>query len=212
MGGHRLRPGHPHRRPHWLGQDASAFLWALDHLHRLALEGRLEDRVYVVYVSPLRALNNDIEKNLRGPLAGIGERRARRWPAASPSPHGGPHGRHARRGPPGDDPAPSSRAHHHARVALHPAPDQRALPACPRAGALRHRGRGPRAHGHQARRAPGAVARAAAGAGVERERRPAATDRLLGHRESRRGGSRVPRPAHGARADGVDAGFCAPST
>src|SRR5204862_429678 len=35
------------------------------------LERRLEDRVYVVYVSPLRALNNDIEKNLRAPLAGI---------------------------------------------------------------------------------------------------------------------------------------------
>src|SRR5881628_160619 len=53
------------------GKTLAAFLWALDHLHRLALEGRLEDRVYVVYVSPLRALNNDIEKNLRAPLAGI---------------------------------------------------------------------------------------------------------------------------------------------
>src|SRR3989442_1383181 len=53
------------------GKTLAAFLWALDHLHRLGLEGRLEDRVYVVYVSPLRALNNDIEKNLRAPLAGI---------------------------------------------------------------------------------------------------------------------------------------------
>src|SRR5881409_4513734 len=53
------------------GKTLAAFLWALDHLHRLALEGQLEDRVYVVYVSPLRALNNDIEKNLRAPLAGI---------------------------------------------------------------------------------------------------------------------------------------------
>src|SRR5215475_13532457 len=53
------------------GKTLAAFLWALDHLHRLALERRLEDRVYVVYVSPLRALNNDIEKNLRAPLAGI---------------------------------------------------------------------------------------------------------------------------------------------
>jgi len=53
------------------GKTLAAFLWGLDHLHRLALEGRLEDRVYVVYVSPLRALNNDIEKNLRAPLAGI---------------------------------------------------------------------------------------------------------------------------------------------
>src|SRR5438067_9219731 len=53
------------------GKTLAAFLWALDRLHRLGLEGRLEDRVYVVYVSPLRALNNDIEKNLREPLAGI---------------------------------------------------------------------------------------------------------------------------------------------
>src|ERR671923_1280654 len=53
------------------GKTLASFLWALDHLHRLAVEGRLEDRVYVVYVSPLRALNNDIEKNLRAPLAGI---------------------------------------------------------------------------------------------------------------------------------------------
>src|SRR5205814_7022960 len=53
------------------GKTLAAFLWGLDHLHRLALAGRLYDRVYLVYVSPLRALNNDIEKNLRAPLAGI---------------------------------------------------------------------------------------------------------------------------------------------
>src|SRR6266566_3910821 len=53
------------------GKTLAAFLWALDHLCRLALDRQLEDRVYVVYVSPLRALNNDIEKNLRAPLAGI---------------------------------------------------------------------------------------------------------------------------------------------
>src|SRR5512132_715644 len=53
------------------GKTLASFLWALDHLHRLGAEGRLEDRVYVIYVSPLRALNNDIEKNLREPLAGI---------------------------------------------------------------------------------------------------------------------------------------------
>src|SRR5215813_6076781 len=53
------------------GKTLAAFLWAIDHLCRLGLERQLEDRVYVVYVSPLRALNNDIEKNLRAPLAGI---------------------------------------------------------------------------------------------------------------------------------------------
>src|SRR5688572_24587018 len=53
------------------GKTLASFLWALDHLHRLAVDGRLDDKVYVVYISPLRALNNDIEKNLREPLAGI---------------------------------------------------------------------------------------------------------------------------------------------
>src|SRR2546421_12470892 len=53
------------------GKTLASFLWALDHLHRLGLERGLEDRVYVVHVSPLRALNNDIEKILRAPLAGI---------------------------------------------------------------------------------------------------------------------------------------------
>jgi ATP-dependent helicase Lhr and Lhr-like helicase len=53
------------------GKTLASFLWALDYLHGLGRQGRLEDRVYVVYVSPLRALNNDIEKNLREPLAGI---------------------------------------------------------------------------------------------------------------------------------------------
>jgi ATP-dependent Lhr-like helicase len=53
------------------GKTLAAFLWALDHLHRLGMQRRLDDRVHVVYISPLRALNNDIEKNLREPLAGI---------------------------------------------------------------------------------------------------------------------------------------------
>src|SRR5262245_55865478 len=53
------------------GKTLAAFLWAIDHLCRLGLERQLEDRVYVVYVSPLRALNNDIEKNMRAPVAGI---------------------------------------------------------------------------------------------------------------------------------------------
>ncbi len=58
------------------GKTLAAFLWALDYLYRLGLDGRLEERVYLVYVSPLKALNNDIEKNLRIPLQGIRERAA----------------------------------------------------------------------------------------------------------------------------------------
>src|SRR5215208_6846376 len=51
------------------GKTFAAFLSALDALLRAGLAGRLEERTRVLYVSPLRALGNDIEKNLREPLA-----------------------------------------------------------------------------------------------------------------------------------------------
>ena len=53
------------------GNTLSAFLSAIDDLVRLALDGALEDTTHVVYVSPLKALSNDIQKNLQEPLAGI---------------------------------------------------------------------------------------------------------------------------------------------
>jgi ATP-dependent Lhr-like helicase len=53
------------------GKTLSAFLAAIDDLVRLALAGTLEDKTHVVYVSPLKALSNDIQKNLQEPLAGI---------------------------------------------------------------------------------------------------------------------------------------------
>src|SRR5262249_61470268 len=46
------------------GKTLSAFLAALDPLLRLALEGRLEGRASVVYLSPLEALGNDVPKKL----------------------------------------------------------------------------------------------------------------------------------------------------
>ena len=49
----------------------AAFLLCLDRLVRRALDGTLEDRTEAVYVSPLKALSNDIQKNLAGPLAEI---------------------------------------------------------------------------------------------------------------------------------------------
>ncbi|MFN2613606.1 MAG: DEAD/DEAH box helicase, partial [Actinomycetota bacterium] len=53
------------------GKTLAAFMWAIDELVRAALEGTLGDRTHVVYVSPLKALGNDIHKNLQIPLAGI---------------------------------------------------------------------------------------------------------------------------------------------
>ncbi|MBI3992962.1 MAG: DEAD/DEAH box helicase, partial [Candidatus Lambdaproteobacteria bacterium] len=55
------------------GKTLAAFLAAIDALVRQGLEGTLEDGIQVLYVSPLKALSNDIERNLRAPLAGIGE-------------------------------------------------------------------------------------------------------------------------------------------
>ena len=53
------------------GKTLSAFLSVLNELFRKGEEGELEDKIYAVYVSPLRALNNDIQRNLEQPLKGI---------------------------------------------------------------------------------------------------------------------------------------------
>ena len=53
------------------GKTLAAFLAAIDSLVRQGLDGCLKDETQVVYVSPLKALSNDIERNLAAPLAGI---------------------------------------------------------------------------------------------------------------------------------------------
>ena len=53
------------------GKTLAAFLACLDGLVRQAVAGTLEDRTEVLYISPLKALGNDIQKNLDGPLAEI---------------------------------------------------------------------------------------------------------------------------------------------
>src|SRR5499433_3943864 len=55
------------------GKTLAAFLSAIDDLVRLGVEGKLDDTTHVVYVSPLKALSNDIQINLQKPLAGIAE-------------------------------------------------------------------------------------------------------------------------------------------
>src|SRR5436189_6057484 len=52
------------------GKTLAAFLWALDRLI-FAARPQKERRCRVVYVSPLKALAVDVERNLRAPLAGI---------------------------------------------------------------------------------------------------------------------------------------------
>ncbi|MGE5215966.1 MAG: DEAD/DEAH box helicase [Chloroflexota bacterium] len=53
------------------GKTLAAFLWSIDGLIKRALIGSLDERTRVVYVSPLKALGNDIAKNLQAPLAEI---------------------------------------------------------------------------------------------------------------------------------------------
>jgi ATP-dependent Lhr-like helicase len=55
------------------GKTFAAFLSSIDRLLTQALGRELEDHTQVLYVSPLKALSNDIQKNLRQPLAEIGE-------------------------------------------------------------------------------------------------------------------------------------------
>ncbi|HET9388572.1 MAG TPA: DEAD/DEAH box helicase [Steroidobacteraceae bacterium] len=54
------------------GKTLAAFMAALDGLVREGLQNGLSDETRVVYVSPLKALSNDIRRNLQAPLAGIG--------------------------------------------------------------------------------------------------------------------------------------------
>lgn len=55
------------------GKTLSAFCAILNELITLSELNQLEDRVYCIYISPLRALSNDIEKNLNEPLRAIKE-------------------------------------------------------------------------------------------------------------------------------------------
>ena len=53
------------------GKTLAAFLAAIDSLFRQAVAGELSDECQVVYVSPLKALSNDVQKNLSEPLGEI---------------------------------------------------------------------------------------------------------------------------------------------
>ena len=135
------------------GKTLAAFLWAID---RLLTEPRPADETdaarRVLYVSPLKALAVDVERNLRRPLAGIrqtAERLGARLPEVTvgirsgdtPAAERRTPGAHAARHP-----------DHHARVAV-PDADQPG-PREPARRRDRDRRRGARGRRHQARRPP----------------------------------------------------------
>ena len=66
------------------GKTLAAFLTCIDRLVRQGIEGNLPDTTQVVYVSPLKALSNDIQKNLAGPLEEIVALAARRYREGQP--------------------------------------------------------------------------------------------------------------------------------
>lgn len=55
------------------GKTFAAFMVILSELFKMGEQGKLMDSIYCVYVSPLKALDNDVKKNLLVPLTGIRE-------------------------------------------------------------------------------------------------------------------------------------------
>ena len=53
------------------GKTLAAFLFCINELFRLSVTNNLKDSIYILYISPLRALGNDIHRNLYYPLKGI---------------------------------------------------------------------------------------------------------------------------------------------
>ena len=170
--------GRPHAdpRPDRLGQDARRVPLG-DRPARDDPEPAKAERCRVLYISPLRALAVDVEKNLRAPLAGHRASRPNGSACRCASPTvGDAHRRHARQGTPGARAHAARHPHHHARVAL---PDAHVASARDVAvGRVRDHRRDPRAGADQARRAPHAEPRAA--------RRDRATDRRSASASRRR--------------------------
>ena len=116
------RPAHADRGAHRLRQDArrvprrASTTWCA----RRSAAG-CPTRPQVVYVSPLKALSNDVEKNLEEPLAGIRAELAAHGPAGGRDPHPGAHRRHAGAARGGDGEAAAAHPGDDAGVALHPA-------------------------------------------------------------------------------------------
>ena len=103
------------------GKTLAAFLAAIDDLVRQGIAGELRDETQVVYVSPLKALSNDVQKNLQAPLAGIRASAAQR---ACPTSTSAPAVRTGDTPPSeraADAPAAAAHPRHDAGVALHPA-------------------------------------------------------------------------------------------
>ena len=107
------------------GKTLAAFLAAIDRL-AFAPEPPKDARCRVLYVSPLKALAVDVERNLRAPLAGIVEAAERRGDVARVADGRRAHRRHAGERARADGADAAGHPHHDARVALPAAHVERA--------------------------------------------------------------------------------------
>ena len=100
LGWPEIRAGHDIliSAPTGSGKTLAAFLLCLDRLVRAARLGPLPNQTEVVYVSPLKALSNDIHINLEVPLSEIADAGRRARNSVSAHPRRRPHRRHARLG------------------------------------------------------------------------------------------------------------------
>ena len=169
------------------GKTLAAFLTCVDGLVRQGLSEGLPDATQVVYVSPLKALSNDIQRNLSEPLA---EMTALAEAMGTPLPEiraAVRTGDTMASGAAGDGPSAAAHPHHHARVAVHPA-DVGERAEGPGGGAHAHRRRGARGGWGASGGAPepvgGAAVRAGDGAGD--------AHRAVGDAAADRGGGAVP--------------------
>ena len=117
LGAHRPRRATLLCAPTGSGKTLAAFLWAIDRLRR-ATAGRRGARGRVLYVSPLRALAVDVEKNLRSPLPRHRARGRAARGALRRAHRRGAHRRHPATRAAGAGPHAARHPHHHARVAL----------------------------------------------------------------------------------------------
>src|SRR5574337_151382 len=79
LGWERIAEGHDTliAAPTGSGKTLAAFLWSINQFIHAADRGDLNDQTVVLYISPLKALGNDIQKNLEEPLAELRQLGAR---------------------------------------------------------------------------------------------------------------------------------------
>ena len=95
MAGDPGRPACADRGAHRVRQDAGRVSRGDRRAGAARAGGQLRDETQIVYVSPLKALSNDIQRNLEAPLAGVREALRAQGLARCRDPHLGAHRRHA---------------------------------------------------------------------------------------------------------------------